>query len=81
MQAGGITGPHFESYLLGDTPEEQFTVVMLTYRRNEVLLEAIMRLKELSFLAKVVVVWNTEEDPPTGMEWPSIGVPVEVSPE
>ena len=81
VQAGGITGPHFESYLLGDTPEEQFTVVMLTYRRNEVLLEAIMRLKELSFLAKVVVVWNTEEDPPTGMEWPSIGVPVEVSPE
>ena len=79
VQAGGITGPHFESYLLGDTPEEQFTVVMLTYRRNEVLLEAVMRLKELSFLAKVVVVWNTEEDPPTDMEWPSIGVPVEVS--
>ena len=78
VQAGGITGPHFESYLLGNSAEEQFTVVMLTYHRNEVLLEAVERLKELSFLAKVVVVWNTEDDPPTDMGWPSIGVPVEV---
>ena len=79
VQAGGITGPYFESYLLGNSPEEQFTVVMLTYRRNEVLVEASERLKELSCLAKVVVVWNTEDDPPRDMGWPSIGVPVEVS--
>ena len=43
VQGGGITGPVFESYLLGNHPEEQFTVVMLTYQRNDVLVQALNR--------------------------------------
>lgn len=78
VQGGGITGPVFESYLLGNYPEEHFTVVMLTYQRNDVLVQALNRLKDVTFLAKVVVVWNNEEDPPSDMLWPEIGVPVEV---
>ncbi len=79
IQAGGITGPFFQDYLLGNTPEEQFTVVMLTYERNEVLMEAIKRLDELDGLAKLVVVWNSPSPPPQNLEWPTIGAPVEVS--
>ena len=78
VDGGGITGPNFEDLLLGNSPEEQFTVVMLTYQRNQVLLEALERLKEVSFLNKVIVVWNNEEAPPPEMEWPDIMVPIEV---
>ena len=79
LDGGGITGPNFEDLLLGNSREEQFTVVMLTYQRNRVLIEALARLADVSFLNKVVVVWNNEEDPPNDMEWPQIGVPIEVS--
>ena len=78
IDGGGITGPNFEDILLGNLPEEQFTVVMLTYQRNQVLLEAVGRLKEVAFLNKVVVVWNNEEELPPEMNWPNIGVPIEV---
>ena len=78
VDAGGITGPNFEDLLLGNSPEEQFTVVMLTFQRNRVLMEALARLEDMAFLNKVVVVWNNEEAPPTDLEWPSIGVPIEV---
>lgn len=78
VDGGGITGPNFEDLLLGNSPEEQFTVVMLTYQRNMVLLEALGRLRDVSFLNKVVVVWNNEEDVPADMDWPDIGVPIEV---
>lgn len=78
VDGGGITGPNFEDLLLGNSPEEQFTVVMLTYQRNTVLVEALARLKDVSFLNKVVVVWNNEEEIPPDMEWPDIGVPIEV---
>ena len=79
IDGGGVTGPNFEDLLLGNSPEEQFTVVMLTYQRNRVLVEALARLEEVAFLNKVVVVWNNEEAPPTDLEWPDIGVPIEVN--
>ena len=78
VDAGGITGPNFEDLLLGNSPEEQFTVVMLTYQRNKVLMEALGRLDDVAFLNKVVVVWNNPETPPGDLEWPDIGVPIEV---
>ena len=78
IQAGGITGPYFEDFLLGNSPDEQFTVVMLTYERNTVLIQAISRLDELQGLAKVVVVWNSPSPPPDDLKWPTINVPVEV---
>ena len=79
LTAGGITGPHFEDFLLGDAPEEQFTVVMLTYERENVLVEAIDRLRDLDHLSKVVVVWNSQNSPSASLKWPEIGVPIDVS--
>lgn len=80
VAGGGITGPFFGDYLLGNVPEEQFTAVILTYDRNDVLVDALLRLKDLDHLAKVVVVWNNHEPPPPVMKWPDIGVPIDVSP-
>ena len=79
IEGGGITGPVFEDLLLGNEPEEQFTVVMLTYQRNDVLIAALERLKGVRFLNKVVVVWNNEGVIPVELEWPDIEIPVEVS--
>lgn len=79
VDAGGITGPFFEDYLLGNVPDEQFTVVILTYDRNQVLLDALGRLKDLDHLAKVVVVWNNQVRPSSDLKWPDIGVPIDVS--
>lgn len=79
IQASGITGPFFQDYWLGNIPDEQFTVVILTYERNSVLVEAIKRLNSLYGLAKVVVVWNSPSLPPEDMDWPTIDVPLEVS--
>lgn len=79
IDAGGITGPYFEDYLLGNLPEEQFTVVMLTYERNSVLLQALDRLSDLDSLSKVIVMWNNPSPPSADMPWPDIGVPLEVS--
>ena len=78
LAAGGITGPFFEDYLLGNVPEEQFTVVMLTYERNDVLADALERLRELDGLAKVVVVWNNPSPPPSDFKWPELDVTVDV---
>jgi alpha-1,4-N-acetylglucosaminyltransferase EXTL3 len=78
VQAGGITGPYFENYLLGDVPDEYFTVVMLTYRREEVVKESIERLKSLPYLAKIVVVWNDPETSPFELDWPQLSIPLKV---
>ncbi len=78
IDAGGITGPFFEDYLLGNSPDEQFTIVMLTYERDDVLLAALGRLKDLDHLAKIVVVWNNPHPPPKAMQWPEIGIAVDV---
>ena len=78
VDAGGITGPYFEDYLLGNMAEEQFTIVMLTYERNAVLLQALDRLTDLDSLSKVIVVWNNPSPPPADMQWPDLGVPLEV---
>lgn len=79
ITGGGITGPYFEDFLLGNVPEEQFTIVILTYERNQVLIEAMTRLRDLDHLAKVVVVWNSPNPPPSSLKWPDVGVSVEVS--
>ena len=79
VQAAGITGPYFQNYLLGNVPEEYFTVVMLTYRREEVVKESIERLNGLDHLAKIIVVWNDPDTSPYTIEWPTLSVPVEVN--
>lgn len=74
----GGYGETFQKQLGGNRRREQFTVVMLTYDRNEVLIESLKRLDALPFLNKVVVVWNNPEYPGDDLQWPDIGVEIVV---
>lgn len=75
--AGGA-GKEFSEALGGNYPREQFTIVILTYEREQVLMDAVGRLYGLPYLHKVVVVWNSLKPPPEDLRWPEIGVPVVV---
>lgn len=55
------------------------TVVLLTYEREAVMLDALLRLRGLPYLNKVIVVWNSPRPPSPDLLWPDIGVPVNVS--
>ena len=73
-----FVGANFRKHLRGDYAEEGFTIVTLTYHRNDQLLKMLASFEGCPYLAKVVVVWNNEDNPPKNMMWPDIGVPVEV---
>ena len=74
----GGAGAEFSKALGGNVAKEQFTIVMLTYERELVLIEALQRLVGLQYLNKVVVVWNSPNAPLPSLQWPDIGVPIEV---
>uniref|UniRef100_A0A8C4QVL1 Exostosin-like glycosyltransferase 3 n=1 Tax=Eptatretus burgeri TaxID=7764 RepID=A0A8C4QVL1_EPTBU len=74
----GGTGKEFQEALGGNVPREQFTVVMLTFERDEVLLDSVRRLAGLPYLNRVVIIWNSPRPPPEDLAWPDIGVPVTV---
>ena len=76
----GGDGVAFSRSLGGDHPVEQFTILMLTYDREAILMEALQRLSGLKYLNKVIVVWNHPIDPAVDLEWPDIGVEIEVKP-
>ena len=75
-QGQGGSGHEFSQALGGNTPQEQFTVVMLTYEREQVLVNSLARLYGLPYLNKVIVVWNSPNPPPPQLEWPDIGVEI-----
>jgi len=72
----GGAGAEFSQALGGNSPQEQFTVVMLTYEREQVLLNSLARLYGLPYLNKVIVVWNSPSPPAEDLQWPDIGVPI-----
>lgn len=74
----GGSGKVYQESLGGNHPKEQFTIIMLTYERDEVLMQAVLRLKDLPHLNKVVVVWNSPKQPSSNLQWPDIGVEVAV---
>ena len=74
--AGG-SGFEFSRSLGGNSPREQFTVVILTYEREAVLMDTLHRLKGLPYLKKVLVIWNNpDKGPDADLRWPSIGVSI-----
>ncbi|PSN36588.1 Exostosin-3 [Blattella germanica] len=77
-RGGGGAGKEFSESLGGNNPREQFTIVMLTYEREQVLINSLSRLYGLPYLNKVVVVWNSPKPPLEDLRWPDIGVPVHV---
>ncbi|XP_050542676.1 exostosin-3 isoform X2 [Daktulosphaira vitifoliae] len=75
--AGGA-GKEFCQSLGGNSPREQFTIVILTYERDQVLMNSLSRLNGLPYLNKVIVVWNSPKPPLEDLRWPEIGVPIHV---
>ena len=75
-QGEGGSGKEFSQVLGGNLPSEQFTIVMLTYEREQVLMESLARLYGLPYLNKVIVVWNSEMPPSPDLKWPDIGVSI-----
>ena len=68
----------FKNALGGNFPREEFTVVILTYKRDDVLIGTLSRLVNQPHLNKVVVVWNSPYSVPDSLQWPAIGAPIEV---
>uniref|UniRef100_U5EV17 glucuronosyl-galactosyl-proteoglycan 4-alpha-N-acetylglucosaminyltransferase n=1 Tax=Corethrella appendiculata TaxID=1370023 RepID=U5EV17_9DIPT len=74
----GGAGKEFGESLGGNYPREQFTIVILTYEREQVLMDSLGRLYGLPYLHKVIVVWNSPKPPLEDLRWPDIHVPVHV---
>ncbi|KAG1670321.1 Exostosin-3 [Nymphon striatum] len=74
----GGAGKEFSQALGGNYPREQFTIVMLTYERENILIDALEKFNNLPNLNKVVVVWNSANPPSESFKWPQIHVPIHV---
>ena len=74
----GGDGEAFKNALGGDQAVEHFTVVVLTYDRELILIESLQRLANLRYLNRVIVIWNNKVMPSSELEWPDIGVPLHV---
>uniref|UniRef100_A0A0K2TLB0 glucuronosyl-galactosyl-proteoglycan 4-alpha-N-acetylglucosaminyltransferase n=1 Tax=Lepeophtheirus salmonis TaxID=72036 RepID=A0A0K2TLB0_LEPSM len=72
----GGTGVEFAQAIGGNIVNEQFTIVVLTYEREQVLMNSLARLYGLPYLNKVIVVWNSPNLPPEDLAWPDIGVEI-----
>jgi len=76
----GGSGYEFSRSLGGDYPNEQFTIVILTFERKALLMRTLERLKNTPYLNKVIVVWNgVNQRPSSDLVWPDIGSPIELA--
>uniref|UniRef100_A0A0N4ZWP6 Glyco_transf_64 domain-containing protein n=1 Tax=Parastrongyloides trichosuri TaxID=131310 RepID=A0A0N4ZWP6_PARTI len=69
------SGIEFSKALGGNRNREQFTIVMLTYNRDQILYSALERLHQLPYLNKIIVVWNNILRKPQN-NWPHLHVPI-----
>ncbi|CAD6194148.1 unnamed protein product [Caenorhabditis auriculariae] len=70
------TARQFHRYLGGNQPTEQFTIVITTFDRDEMLNSTLKSFHKIAYLNKIVVVWcNEKRSPPRN--WPQIQVPIE----
>ncbi|RWS10488.1 exostosin-3-like protein [Dinothrombium tinctorium] len=75
----GGAGKEFSESLGGNVPKEQFTIVILTYEREAVLIDSLLKLKGLPHLNKILVIWNNPDHLPSqDLKWPDVGVPIKV---
>lgn len=59
--------------------KEEFTIMMLTYKRTETMLRLLKHLNELPKLNKVLIIWNNKDPPHPGLKWPNVTYPVKVN--
>ncbi|XP_038051688.1 exostosin-like 3 [Patiria miniata] len=77
-KGSGGTGKEFQEALGGNIPGEQFTIIILTYERDALLMTSLERLMGLPYLNKVIVVWNSPKPAAADIIWPEIHVPIKV---
>lgn len=77
-EGAGGSGREFRRSLGGNLPKEQFTVIILTYDREAMLMDTLQHLRGLPYLNKILVIWNRARAPSPDLRWPDIGVPVQV---
>ncbi|KAL3084846.1 hypothetical protein niasHT_031731 [Heterodera trifolii] len=70
------SGQEFALALGGNRPREQFTIIILAYNREQVLLNTLERLNNLPYLNRVLVIWNDAHRLPSTPAWPRLHVPV-----
>uniref|UniRef100_A0A0N5C454 Glyco_transf_64 domain-containing protein n=1 Tax=Strongyloides papillosus TaxID=174720 RepID=A0A0N5C454_STREA len=69
------SGVEFSKALGGNRNREQFTVVILTYNRDQILYSSLERLHQMPYLNKIIVVWNNVNRKPQN-NWPHLHVPI-----
>ncbi len=62
---GGSDGHFFHHHLSGNHPIEQFTIIILTYKRETLLTTLLDSYLHLSHLHSILVVWNDYEGNPS----------------
>uniref|UniRef100_A0A914CGB0 Glycosyl transferase 64 domain-containing protein n=1 Tax=Acrobeloides nanus TaxID=290746 RepID=A0A914CGB0_9BILA len=67
----------YHNILGGSQPDENYTIIMLAYKRDEQIKIAVNRMNDLKFLDRVIVVWNdVKREPPLSDWWPILHVPL-----
>jgi len=56
---GGFDGRYFHHMLSSNYPEEQFTIIILAYKREKNLLNLVEKYVRLPYLHSIIVVWNS----------------------
>ena len=75
----GGDGKYFKLALGGDVEVESFTILILSYKREQLLMQMIKDFDKLSYLHSVIVVWNSPGNVSHNLVWPQISAPIHVS--
>jgi alpha-1,4-N-acetylglucosaminyltransferase EXTL3 len=62
---GGADGSTFHHYLSGNYQQEQFTLVVLTFKRESMLVDMLSKYVNLPYLHSILVVWNAVDSRPS----------------
>lgn len=62
---GGGDGKFFNHHLSGNLKEEQFTIVMLAYKREPILIDLLERYVKVPYLHSILIVWNSIDTEPS----------------
>lgn len=65
MSYGGGDGKFFNHHLSGNQAEEQYTIVILTYKREKILSDLLAKYLKYPYLHSIVVVWNNQQTKPS----------------
>ena len=62
---GGGDGKYFNHYLGGNYKEEQFTIVILTYKREQILMKNLEVYLKSPYLNSIIIIWNAIDIQPS----------------